>query len=337
VIDALAVSTPDGSNQAVHPDVVDTVDGFAGWRYWMACTPYPFGDDRLENPVVRVSRDGIAWELPEGAPDPLLDAPQDSQRHWSDTDLTLRDGRLHLVFRGCERGSRESEFLAIVSEDGRHWSAPRTVWSGTDGVSPALLADDAGWWMWHIRCSPRHPEVPAGLVVHRGRSLGAWDEQFERALDIPGHTPWHLDVQRTPDGFEALVAAYPSSTNPSRCSLFHLVSTDGLGFVLSQPGPVVRPSWRRWNNRMVYRSTFVRQADGRYRIWYSGASWGMRCGIGLAEGELRALRHHAGPPGAIGTLARWREDLAGLLSYVVQYRLPAPVRGLLRVALRRAG
>jgi hypothetical protein len=177
--------------------------------------------------------------------------------------------------------------------------------------------------------------VPVRLVLHRARTLGQWDERYEQVLDIPGYTPWHIDVQRTEGGFEALVAAYPSRTNPSRCALFHLHSTDGLSFIPTRPNPVVTPSWRRWNNRMVYRSTFLREDGGRYRIWYSGASWGMRCGIGLAEGTLDDLRHQDGSHGAVTWAARWREDLLGLASYAVQYRLPAPLRSALRRAARR--
>ena len=334
---ALRITTPDGSDQAVHPDVVDTVSGFAGWRYWMACTPYPFGNDRLENPVVRVSRDGVMWQPVDGAPDPLVEPPEDLRRHWSDTDLTLHQGRLHLVFRGCERGSRDSEFLSISSTNGRDWSSPRLVWSGSDGVSPALLVDDSGWVMWHIRCRSDSPAEPVRLVVHKGLALGEWDEQHEEVLDIPGEVPWHLDVLRTSAGFEALVAAYPIGSNPSRCSVFHLVSTDGLSFLLSRREPVLRPSWLTWHNRMVYRSTFVKEPGGRYRIWYSGASWGMRCGIGLAEGELHSLRHHAGSAEQAPSAARWREDVTGWVSYVAQHRLPAPVRALLRRVLGRSG
>jgi hypothetical protein len=330
MIEALRVPTPDGSGQPVHPDVVDTVDGFAGSRFWMACTPYPFGDDRLENPVIRVSDDGVEWRPVPGAPDPLVPAPVDTSRHWSDTDLTLHAGRLHLVFRGCERGRPESEFLLMSSDDGVAWTDPVRVWSGRHGVSPALVAGENGWSMWHIECSPGDPTVPVRLVRHDGPRIGDWTDLRDCTASVPGHVLWHVDVRGTGDGFEALVAAYPEGTNPSRCRLFHLVSDDGVAFRLSTPRPVVAPSWRRWNNRMVYRSTFSHTPDEGYRIWYSGASWGMRCGIGLAEGDhLEELRFRSGPTG-VGRLQRLREDLPGVLSYVAQYRLPEPLRQALR-------
>lgn len=334
MIGALRIETPDGSGQAVHPDVVDTVDGFAGHRYWMACTPYPFGRDRFENPVVRVSEDGVHWTRPDGAPDPLVDAPPDERRHWSDTDLTLHDGVLHLVFRGCERGGRDVELLVMTSVDGRTWTAPETVWSGRDAVSPALVADATGWRMWHVQCRPGDPDVPVLLVEHRGPRIGEWESTSEQVLDLGGSVPWHVDVVRTPDGLEALVAAYPEGTNPSRCSLFHLEARDDATFVATRRRPVVAPSVRRWNTRMVYRSTFTKDERGHYRIWFSGASWGMRCGIGLVEGPLDALEDVDGG-WAAPAATRWREDVSGLASYVGQYKLPGPVQRGLRTVLRR--
>ena len=41
----LTIETPDGSGEAVHPDVLFVPGGFAGHTHWLACTPYPRGDD----------------------------------------------------------------------------------------------------------------------------------------------------------------------------------------------------------------------------------------------------------------------------------------------------
>ena len=46
----LTIPTFDGSGQAVHPSVIDLVQmhgvtSWAGYRYWMLMTPYPYADD----------------------------------------------------------------------------------------------------------------------------------------------------------------------------------------------------------------------------------------------------------------------------------------------------
>ena len=326
----LLVPTPDGSDQAVHPDVIDTVAGFAGHRYWMACTPYPFSDDRQENPLVRVSDDGLRWSPVPGAPDPLVAPPDDSRRHWSDTDLVLVDGELHLVFRGCERGQPHAELLTTRSRDGVMWTPPEVFWAGDRAVSPAVVVDGATWMMWHIEADSVPQGRPATLVRHEGPSLTSLSGRTECHLSVPGHVLWHLDVVATDRGFEALVAAYPVSRNASRCRLFHAVSADGVHFELSTSKPVLAPSLRSWCSRVIYRSSFQKEGDGTYRVWYTGGSWGKRWGIGLAVGEIANLATVPGSGPWPATPQGWFENLTGLADYVVQYRLPTPVRAILR-------
>jgi hypothetical protein len=253
----------------------------------------------------------------------VVPAPESLSRHWSDTDLVLHEGRLHLLFRGCERGGGSSEFLLSTSADGVSWSEPVEVWFGGDGaVSPSLVHEDGTWSLWHIECAAPKGATASVLVRHSSTDLRSWSAAEPCSLDIPGHD----------GGYEALVSAFPAGSNPSRCQLFHVVSADGVTFELSSARPVIAPSMRRWSNRMVYRSTFDKAANGTYRIWYSGASWGMRCGIGYAEGPLDALRFVDGPR-ATGVKVRLREDLRGWADHVAQHKLPAPVKKLIRSVL----
>jgi hypothetical protein len=51
-----SIPTYGGSRQVVHPDVVYFQRRWHGYKYWMAVTPYPFGDDHRENPSVALLR-----------------------------------------------------------------------------------------------------------------------------------------------------------------------------------------------------------------------------------------------------------------------------------------
>ncbi|GAA4386386.1 hypothetical protein GCM10023153_00080 [Ornithinibacter aureus] len=328
---ALLIPTPDGSGQMAHPDVVYVPGGFAGFPYLMACTPYPFGVDRFENPCLRVSDDGVRWQPLPGAPDPVVPAPTDPSRHWSDTDLSLVDGVLHLVFRGCVRGAQDAQLLVTKSRDGIEWTEPTVFHEGHRIVSPALVHHEGRWSMWHVEADSNPGDQGSRLVRTQGPELISLREPTTCPIDIPGHRLWHVDVVATDLGWEALCAAYPERANASRCALFHAVSADGLSFRLSQRRPVLRPRAGTWSSRVIYRATLVKSSSG-YRVWYSGGSWAKRWGVGLAEGPIGALRPVPDVPGGPrgDTLL---EGLRGRLTYMAIYRTPAPVKRALRAVL----
>lgn len=320
----VVVPTPDGSGQAVHPDVIHVAGGHLGFPYWMACTPYPFGADRHENPIVRVSHDGIVWQPFPGAPDPLVAAPVDASWHHADTDLVLHDDMLHVFYISTKCEGAKTTFSVITSANGAHWSEPRVVYRAPWGVSPALLVGGGQWSMWYIYLDMF--AVSQGSVLWRrtGASPFEFGEPIECDLNVPGHVVWHIDVIRADAGFESLVTAFPRGTDMSRSRLFHATSTDGLRWLLSAPMPLLGPSLTGWDNRMIYRSSFVKRDDGSYSIWYSAASWGMRCGIGFVEGPLEQLRAPHGSCGGVrvSALRRLGEDLLGLAKYILSRLLP---------------
>ena len=328
----LAITTPEGSGQAVHPDVLEVPAGHLGYRYWMACTPYPFGDDRHENPVLRVSHDGINWQRLIGAPDPLVPAPEQADWHHADTDLVLHEGVLHVYYITTQCEGARTVFSVITSRDGVHWTAPQVVYRAAWGVSPAVLVHMGNWYLWYVWRDTNSTDPRSSLRLRSGTSAFEFGGDRRCELELPGMEVWHIDVIADGDAFEALVAAFPTGTDPSRSRVFHVRSSDGLRFVPTSTAPLISPSWFGWDDRMVYRSTMVRRDDGGYRVWYSAASWGMRCGIGLLEGPIDSLQDQGGAVHGAGVpvTRRLAEDLAGAAKYVVSRLLsPAAYRRLL--------
>lgn len=315
----LALSTPDGSGQAVHPDIALVPNGFLGFRYWMACTPYPFGDDRVENPIIRVSHNGIDWRCFPGSPDPIVPTPEDSDWHHADTDLVIHDEQLHLFYIATNRKTGETIFWTTVSRNAVDWTSPVEVYSGQWGVSPAVcVCKDGSWRMWYVWCDTIRDQQQSLVYRRDGSSSQSFSEPQDCSIEIPGHVVWHLDVLEVEDGYETLVTAFPRGTNPSRSRLFHASSTDGICFRLTSNQPIIRPSWSGWDNRMIYRSSFIRNPDRSYRIWYTGASWGMRCGIGVVEGAtLSDLNYMPVGPASSGPKSKIAEDLLGFMKYVL--------------------
>ncbi len=63
----LKIVTPGNINQPYHPSVLFFENGFEGYKYWMAESPYPIRSilpyrDRWETPCIHFSNDGKKWE-----------------------------------------------------------------------------------------------------------------------------------------------------------------------------------------------------------------------------------------------------------------------------------
>jgi hypothetical protein len=312
-------------------------EGFAGFAYWMACTPYPFARDREENPIVRVSCNGTDWHPVPNASDPLVKAPPDSRWHHADTDLVLVDGALHLFYISTNREAPETTFSWMTSTDGVNWSPPAIIYQAEWGVSPSAVAEASDVWkLWYVWRDALARDQTSVVYRRDGAHPCSLGEPIECKLIVPGHVVWHVDVIHCESVYEVLVAAFPVGTDPSRCRLFHAWSRDGWHFELTFEHPILAPSTFGWDNRMVYRSTFLKAKDGSYKIWYSGASWGMRCGIGLVEGPLQALRpaDSTGHAQAVSPFRKLFEDAAGAAKYAA-YRLLPDSAFLQVVAARR--
>jgi hypothetical protein len=311
------------SCENVHPDVLFVPEGFAGYSYWMVFTPYPSHNDRFENPTLRASHDGLTWMRIAGIPDPLVPPPEDFEEHHADPDLVLHGGQLHVVYTTWHRGY--ITFSVVSSEDTINWSEPLVFHREIGGVSPACLVDRGVWHLWFVRVDPS--KISCRLFHRAGPDLITLRDERLCRLSIPAHLPWHIDVCKVENGYEALIAAFPEGTDETRTRLFHAFSHDGISFVLTREGPILEPSTFGWDNRMIYRSSFLKDPDGTYRIWYSAASWALRFGIAQVQGALDSLREStSGSHARVAPYgARFFDELNGRLRYEARHHLPAPL------------
>jgi hypothetical protein len=276
----LKILTPEGSGQALHPDVLYIKEGFLNYQYWMACTPYPYGNDLFENPILRVSRNGLDWLPFYGAPDPLV-TTDSNEFHNADTDLVFFNGTLYVFYMTANRTDGSVKFSYVKTYDGVNWGKPVGVFSGKWSVSPAVSSMKNGFYMWHIERDPNIRPNVSSLYRRESKDLNQWSGKLECQIAIPGYVVWHIDVIENNKIYEALVAAYPVHLDPSVCKLFYFTSEDGLIFKNKINKIFIGPSILGWDNRMIYRSTFIKNHDGDMLIWYSAASWSFKTGIGF--------------------------------------------------------
>jgi hypothetical protein len=91
-------STYENSRQVVHPSAVAFSSPWHGQRVWLALTPYPNSDARVENPSLFGSEGGDTWAVPAGVTNPLV---RTGRGYLSDPELTYdpASDELRLYYR----------------------------------------------------------------------------------------------------------------------------------------------------------------------------------------------------------------------------------------------
>lgn len=111
--------TVDGSNQVVHPDIIS----YQG-KFWMVLTPYPYGVDLYENPIIYVSHDLEEWNL---VSKDFIIKENKIGCHLSDPCLAIIENKMYLFFRRTNKIEGTSEILFMNTEDAIKWSTPQKL------------------------------------------------------------------------------------------------------------------------------------------------------------------------------------------------------------------
>lgn len=152
----LGLITYVGNNQVVHPKVLYFPNKFGNRKYWMAYTPYPFANDKYENPCVAYSSDGYNWTNIDGNP---LDDPA-GDGYNSDTHLVYVEstGTLEIWYRYVSNYKTPpvSEIIyRQTTKDGINWTEKEVVVNNTSGkytqwLSPAVIHDEDKYKVWVV-------------------------------------------------------------------------------------------------------------------------------------------------------------------------------------------
>jgi len=277
------------TGEAVHPSVAYRSEGWNGYPYWMAFTPYQGGDDSMEDPNVVCSRDGITWTVPAGLTNPLDDAVGSPSLYNSDTDAVFGpDNKLYVFWRTFDPNAvgREEQLYYRSSSDGVTWG-PKTLVVQADQnvvryIAPSFVYEDGGWTCWFLNM------VPNPFRIMRMRSTGntptAWgaptyisySNGSQPAAYMANRTPWHPKVIKTGGRYHMLVSDYSTDdANPAR-DLIYLNSPDGIVWT-SAIGPCI-PRLQPGQHDMMYRATLIpaiRRGVYGFRVWYSAFNTGV--------------------------------------------------------------
>lgn len=282
----LKLTSAYGDNQGTHPKILYFKDGWNGYKYWLVFSPYPFSDDKRENPHIKVSNDLVNFTEPKGFENPLEDFPENYN------SLKVYNSDPHLVYNSdtneleCYyRFVNDKEDKVIVyrrtTKDGINWTPKEEILksqrSKKDYVSFAIIYNDGLYEMWYV-------DKNNTLTYENSTDGKTYDNRKRIKLNYfnPGLKTWHLDVIKTDIGYEMITVAFENWSGRASMSLYYTVSNDNENWKVAQA--IIKPSNISWDNGGLYRSTFIK-IDGIYYVYYSGISKDGARGIGLSYGE----------------------------------------------------
>lgn len=285
----LDIKTFDGSDSPYHPSVLYFKDGWNGYKYWMAETPFspqckPYMD-RNECPSIHISNDGINWnEITINPIDDLNEQEVKELDFFSDPHLVYANGELECWYRFTHRGGNTNYYdnLQLVrkkSPDGIVWSEREVLVNlatkegnplGNMVVSPAILYTDGIYRMWYVDSESRITRNVAYSESTNGRD---WTEKRLCFLNGIENIPWHLDVNII-DGKYTLL-----SYNFDTITLWE--SEDGINFSFIKE--ILKPgTLGSFYGYTLYRACIIK--DDKYKIYFSGND-SLNTYIGLLQGD----------------------------------------------------
>lgn len=283
-----------GDDNAYHPSVQNFARPWNGYKYWMAYTPFPNANDRMENPHITVSNDMIHWTVPNDFSNPLDPAGGimlPAKQYNSDTELVYRSDTdtLECWWRRVDKATGSNSIYRRTTKDGVHWTEAELVLKESfskDGLlSPAVVWEDGVYKMWTI---DYHKNFP--VCYRQSRDGVNWENP--RQIVIPYTNKalknWHLDVIHTSKGYEMLVVAFDKSREKMSC--YYTGSKDNQQYTTAIA--VLEPSTneKAWDNKGLYRTSFFVE-NGKYNVFYSGIGKNGGRGIGLSRGSaITSLR-----------------------------------------------
>ena len=288
----LRIETPDGTNQPYHPSVLFFDQRWNGYRYWMAETPYPLGDNgdwnglnpyraRWENPCIHVSNDGINWRITSEGSNPiddLSDADIIHKDYYSDTHLVMKNDTLECWYRISKVHDNKLLILRKKTIDGIHWSERETmvqidlsVDSCNQIISPSVLySPQNGYTMWYVN----KVNGKRDIYKHNSKDGKNWINKTICLLNDTIVNPWHIDVQFIDNNYYMVIYDHRNLT------LWK--SNNGTDFQKEKDILSPCPKVGSFYSSGLYRSALIKDNQG-YKLYFS--AYEKKTAIGLMTGS----------------------------------------------------
>lgn len=275
----LSIPTYDGSGLSTHPKVLYFENGWNGYKFWMAHTPYPYENDDYENPCIAVSNDGTIWTDFPGLVNPL-DSPDPALGYDSDTHLVMVNNRLEIYWRYDNHTDGVITFYKRTSTDGLNWTSKQVVFTRNSNlsVSPSIIFDDNKYKMWVLDGTLPYLDYD----YYESVDGFSWTKLHTIKFTYENVAGWHGDVIKTGDKYEILTMGINQVTG--RSDLYYMFSYDNINY--SNPLKILssRNGSVYFDNAGVYRSTFV-VVGKKYYLYYTPINTSKEYRIALTIGD----------------------------------------------------
>ena len=282
-----------GNTQNIHPKVLYFEDGWNGYKFWMAYTPYPHGKTNAENPCIAVSDNGIDWITPIGLYNPLATVPKKGYN--SDTHLVYDEKKdcLECWWREYDETSNSDRICRRISADGIRWSDREIILPVNSAqrarMSPAVWIEE-GLYKMVFSDGARLYYISAPV----GAESGVWSDPVMLPVDRGDLRLWHHDVIIDDDGdWELVICAYPPEGTNNSADLYYVRMSPDLTEPAA-PHLILHRSNNKddFDYRSIYRSSIVKVED-EYFLYYSAIDNNWRRYMAMLRGpsvfELRSL------------------------------------------------
>lgn len=209
----LSIQTYDGSGQLMHPDIL-FIDDTTGGIFYLIATPYPEYNDKLENPSLYKSFDGLNFFEPVTGLNPLVPVPaydhNDDPDMWFDTVKnvlniqyleTMRPDSQNLIILTGKIGDKLEKKTLIhfdLKKKKKFIVSPSMVNTGKEGNVLFYVSKDF---------DKKGNNRVEFLVEKKGR----WKMKHFKVPIVAtplGFTPWHVDVVRNGDTYYMLLNGF---------------------------------------------------------------------------------------------------------------------------------
>ena len=229
----LNIPTYDGSGQAVHPSLL-VQEGSP--KFVLSFTPYTDTDDRVENPSVVVSDDGLSFREEREGLNPLVPAP--GKDHNDDPDLFYSRGKYGILYLETMRPEKQSLVL-LESTDRLRWEK-RVIHqelldqgSGCFMLSPKYIEKNGLSYLFYV-----NRDVRDGYRIEyvTGKDICSLDFSCRYVVAVSGlkDLPWHLDIIQDAGGCYMLLTTASDTEKESRYTLRIAKSRDLVNWSLEQ-------------------------------------------------------------------------------------------------------
>ena len=284
---------PAQPNHVVHPSLRVFKNGFGGYRFWLAYTPYPSANSDYENPCVVASNDLMTWSTPTA--NPLQPKPVGGYNADTHLFMSADGGTMYLAYR--ERIlSGQNKVLVMSTTDGRSWTAPRTIASGATGTqdyaSPSIWWNGTGWTMISHNLDATAPWPLQRSVSLSSDLFGGFGAPVAVTIaPLAGRSWWHSSFERLPSGQVVGLCQDNAGVSGSPGNVFWATSGDD-GATCQVSAPISYTGGSR------YRSCFALDGDVMH----------------VLLGSLTDIDYYRGDAGRLTMLTQSRSQSAGLLA-----------------------